>query len=51
MYDHPRMRLAVLSMLMTCGAVVAQAIDARIWIDVRINQKPVKFIFDTGAGE
>jgi hypothetical protein len=44
------MKLVALGLLLTCGTVGTQAIDARIWVDVEINKQPVKFIFDTGAG-
>jgi hypothetical protein len=44
-----RMGMLFVSLLCFCQLTVAIAADDRIWMETTINQKPVRFIFDTGS--
>jgi hypothetical protein len=39
----------VIFLLLACTVVASCRADERIWLDARINQKPVRLFFDTGA--
>jgi Aspartyl protease/PDZ domain len=41
----------LVGMILLCfPVIVANATDESIWLDVKINGQPVRFVFDTGAG-